>query len=76
MRPRCTPTSSRVLATHRRGTFGGKDAAKELHGRTCSVSRDGGRTRALQRTRRSVVATLHPPADMSTAHSFDAACSS
>ncbi|NIJ91096.1 hypothetical protein FHR49_003935 [Xanthomonas campestris] len=41
------------LPAHRRGTLGGMDAATELHGRTCSVSREGARARALQQ-RRSV----------------------
>ncbi|MBB3822013.1 hypothetical protein FHY21_002240 [Xanthomonas arboricola] len=36
------------LSAHRRGTLGGMDAAKELHGCTCGVSCDGGRARALQ----------------------------
>ncbi|RJS05954.1 hypothetical protein XnspCFBP7698_07330 [Xanthomonas sp. CFBP 7698] len=40
------------LPAHRRGTLGGMDGGPELHGRTCSVSRDGGRARALQQRRR------------------------
>ncbi|NHF64250.1 hypothetical protein FFY45_00210 [Xanthomonas hortorum] len=45
------------LPAHRRGTLRG------LHGRTCGVSRDGGRARALQPSRRpqaSASASAYP----------------
>ena len=41
------------LPAHRRGALGGMDAPRSLQGRTCSVSCDGGRARALQPSRRS-----------------------
>ncbi|RFF37462.1 hypothetical protein DZD52_16590 [Xanthomonas nasturtii] len=46
------------LPAHRRGTLSSMDAAPELQGRTCSVSCDGGRARALQKTRRRAAPSL------------------
>ncbi|PPU42136.1 hypothetical protein XaplCFBP3123_03165 [Xanthomonas arboricola pv. populi] len=39
------------LPAHRRGALRGRMPRKSLHGRTCSVSRDGGRAGALQPNR-------------------------
>ncbi|PPT25102.1 hypothetical protein XarbCFBP7629_00985 [Xanthomonas arboricola] len=55
----CTPT---IFDSPCPPTVAGPYAAwmprKSLHGRTCGVSCDGGRVRALQKTRRS--AALYP----------------
>ncbi|MBB3807699.1 hypothetical protein FHT03_003737 [Xanthomonas arboricola] len=54
------------LPAHRRETLGGMDAATELQGRTCSVSRDGGRARALQPRHRSTAIQVIDPHDAIT----------
>ncbi|AYO94756.1 hypothetical protein Xcom_06700 [Xanthomonas axonopodis pv. commiphoreae] len=45
-RPRETQRPARRLS-YCRGTLGGMNAAKEPQGRTCSVSCDGGRAKAV-----------------------------